>query len=252
MATNDMKTMDGNTAAAHVAYAMSDVATLYPITPSSPMGEIADEWAAEGRKNIFDQSMIVRQLQSEAGAAASVHGSLAAGALTATFTASQGLLLMIPNMYKMSGELLPGVLHVSARAIAAHALSIFGDHQDVMAVRQTGFAILASASIQEVMDLGLTAHLAAIESSVPFVHFFDGFRTSHEIQKIAVIDYDRGQIPLPWCQSGTARTEGHGAESRYLFSGPRGIQFLLSQGSGRCQRLYEKSQCVDRPSIQSF
>ncbi|MDH4010530.1 MAG: pyruvate:ferredoxin (flavodoxin) oxidoreductase, partial [Desulfobacterales bacterium] len=190
MATNDMKTMDGNTAAAHVAYAMSDVATLYPITPSSPMGEIADEWAAEGRKNIFGQPMIVRQLQSEAGAAASVHGSLAAGALTSTFTASQGLLLMIPNMYKMSGELLPAVLHVSARAIAAHALSIFGDHQDVMAVRQTGFALLASASIQEVMDLGLTAHLSAIESSVPFVHFFDGFRTSHEIQKIAVIDYE--------------------------------------------------------------
>ena len=190
MATTKMKTMDGNTAAAHVAYAMSDVATLYPITPSSPMGEIADEWAAEGRKNIFGQSMIVRQLQSEAGAAASVHGSLAAGALTTTFTASQGLLLMIPNMYKMSGELLPGVLHVSARAIAAHALSIFGDHQDVMAVRQTGFALLASASVQEVMDLGLTAHLSAIESSVPFVHFFDGFRTSHEIQKIAVIGYE--------------------------------------------------------------
>ncbi|MBW2517389.1 MAG: pyruvate:ferredoxin (flavodoxin) oxidoreductase [Deltaproteobacteria bacterium] len=189
MVTNNMKTMDGNTAAAHVAYAMSDVATLYPITPSSPMGEIADEWAAEGRKNIFDQAMIVRQLQSEAGAAASVHGSLAAGALTTTFTASQGLLLMIPNMYKMSGELLPAVLHVSARAIAAHALSIFGDHQDVMAVRQTGFALLASASVQEVMDLGLTAHLSAIESSVPFVHFFDGFRTSHEIQKIAAIDY---------------------------------------------------------------
>jgi len=190
MATNNMKTMDGNTAAAHVAYAMSDVATLYPITPSSPMGEIADEWAAEGRKNIFDQTMIVRQLQSEAGAAASVHGSLAAGALTTTFTASQGLLLMIPNMYKMSGELLPGVLHVSARAIAAHALSIFGDHQDVMAVRQTGFAMLASASVQEIMDLGLTAHLSAIESSIPFVHFFDGFRTSHEIQKIAVIKYE--------------------------------------------------------------
>jgi len=189
MATKKMKTMDGNTAAAHVAYAMSDVATLYPITPSSPMGEIADEWAAEGRRNIFGQSMIVRQLQSEAGAAASVHGSLAAGALTTTFTASQGLLLMIPNMYKMSGELLPGVLHVSARAIAAHALSIFGDHQDVMAVRQTGFGMLASASIQEVMDLGLTAHLSAIESSIPFVHFFDGFRTSHEIQKIEVISY---------------------------------------------------------------
>lgn len=184
-----MKTIDGNTAAAHVAYAMSDVATLYPITPSSPIGEIADEWAAQGRKNIFGQAMIVRQLQSEAGAAASVHGSLAAGALTTTFTASQGLLLMIPNMYKMSGELLPGVIHVTARAIAAHALSIFGDHQDVMAVRQTGFALLASASVQEVMDLGLVAHLAAIESSIPFLHFFDGFRTSHEIQKVAVIDY---------------------------------------------------------------
>ncbi|MGA8019045.1 MAG: pyruvate:ferredoxin (flavodoxin) oxidoreductase [Desulfobacterales bacterium] len=185
-----MKTIDGNTAAAHVAYAMSDVATLYPITPSSPIGEIADEWAAAGRKNIFDQSMTVRQMQSEAGAAAAVHGSLAAGALTSTFTASQGLLLMIPNMYKMSGELLPGVMHVTARAIAAHALSIFGDHQDVMAVRQTGFALLASASVQEVMDLGLVAHLAAIEASVPFLHFFDGFRTSHEIQKIELIDYE--------------------------------------------------------------
>ena len=184
-----MKTIDGNTAAAHVAYAMSDVAAIYPITPSSPIGEIADEWAADGRKNIFGQTMVVRQLQSEAGAAAAVHGSLAAGALTSSFTASQGLLLMIPNMYKMSGELLPGVLHVTARAIAAHALSIFGDHQDVMAVRQTGFAMLASASVQEAMDLGLVAHLAAIEASVPFVHFFDGFRTSHEIQKIEMIDY---------------------------------------------------------------
>lgn len=190
MAKQKMKTMDGNTAAAHVAYAMSDVATIYPITPSSPIAEIADEWAASGRKNIFGQTMTVRQLQSEAGAAASVHGSLAAGALTSTFTASQGLLLMIPNMYKISGELLPGVFHVTARAIAAHALSIFGDHQDVMATRQTGFAMIASASVQEVMDLGLVAHLASIESSVPFVHFFDGFRTSHEIQKIAVIDYE--------------------------------------------------------------
>ncbi len=184
-----MKTIDGNTAAAHVAYAMSDVATIYPITPSSPIGEICDEWAAGGRKNIFDQPLLVRQLQSEAGAAASVHGSLAAGALTSTFTASQGLLLMIPNMYKMSGELLPGVLHVTARAIAAHALSIFGDHQDVMAVRQTGFAILSSNSVQEAQDLALVAHLSAIEASVPFVHFFDGFRTSHEIQKIELIDY---------------------------------------------------------------
>ncbi len=184
-----MKTIDGNTAAAHVAYAMSDAAAIYPITPSSPIGEICDEWAANGRKNIFDQVMLVRQLQSEAGAAAAVHGSLAAGALTSSFTASQGLLLMIPNMYKMSGELLPAVLHVTARAIAAHALSIFGDHQDVMAVRQTGFAMLASNSVQEVMDLGLVSHLAAIDSSVPFLHFFDGFRTSHEIQKIEMIDY---------------------------------------------------------------
>ncbi|MGD8298036.1 MAG: pyruvate:ferredoxin (flavodoxin) oxidoreductase, partial [Desulfobacterales bacterium] len=184
------KTMDGNTAAAHVAYAMSDICTLYPITPSSPMGEIADEWAADGRKNIFGQTLTVRQLQSEAGAAASVHGSLAAGAFTSTFTASQGLLLMIPNMYKMAGELLPGVLHVSARALAAHALSIFGDHQDVMAVRQTGFSMIAASSVQEVMDLGLVAHLSAIKSSLPFLHFFDGFRTSHEIQKIAVIDYE--------------------------------------------------------------
>jgi pyruvate-ferredoxin/flavodoxin oxidoreductase len=184
-----MKTVDGNTAAAHVAYAMSDVATIYPITPSSPIGETADEWAADGLKNIFGQPLLVRQLQSEAGAAASVHGSLAGGALTSTFTASQGLLLMIPNMYKMAGELLPGVLHVTARALASHALSIFGDHQDVMAVRQTGFALLASASVQESMDLGLVAHLSAIKASVPFLHFFDGFRTSHEIQKIEFIDY---------------------------------------------------------------
>jgi len=183
-------TIDGNTAAAHVAYAMSDVATLYPITPSSPMGEIADEWAAQGRKNIFGQTLAIRQLQSEAGAAGAVHGSLAAGAYTTTFTASQGLLLMIPNMYKISGELLPAVLHVSARAIAAHALSIFGDHQDVMAVRAAGFAMLASASVQEVVDLALVAHLSAIDASIPFIHFFDGFRTSHEIQKVELIDYD--------------------------------------------------------------
>jgi pyruvate-ferredoxin/flavodoxin oxidoreductase len=184
-----MKTIDGNTAAAYVAYAMSDAAAIYPITPSSPMGELCDEWAANGQKNIFGQTMVVRQLQSEAGAAAAVHGSLAAGALTTTFTASQGLLLMIPNMYKIAGEILPGVFHVTARSVAGHALSIFGDHQDVMAVRQTGFALLASASVQEVMDMSLVAHLSAIESSLPFVHFFDGFRTSHEIQKVEMIDY---------------------------------------------------------------
>ncbi|WP_419788060.1 pyruvate:ferredoxin (flavodoxin) oxidoreductase [Pseudodesulfovibrio sp.] len=185
-----MKTMDGNTAAAHVAYAMSETAAIYPITPSSPMGEIAEEWAAQGRKNIFGQTVQIRQLQSEAGAAGAVHGSLAGGALTTTFTASQGLLLMIPNMYKIAGELLPGVFHVSARAVAGHALSIFGDHQDVMACRQTGFTMLFSNSVQEVMDLSLVAHIAAIESSVPVISIFDGFRTSHEIQKIAVIDYE--------------------------------------------------------------
>ena len=184
-----MKTMDGNTAAAWVAYAMSETAAIYPITPSSTMGEIADEWASQGRKNIFGETVEVRQLQSEAGAAGAVHGSLAGGALTTTFTASQGLLLMIPNMYKIAGEMLPCVFHVSARAIAAHALSIFGDHQDVMACRQTGFAMLAAASVQEVMDLSLVAHLSTVEASLPFVSFFDGFRTSHEIQKVEVIDY---------------------------------------------------------------
>ena len=185
-----MMTVDGNTAAAHVAYALSDTAAIYPITPSSPLGEICDEWAAGGRKNIFGQTVLIRQMQSEAGAAGAVHGSLAAGALTSTFTASQGLLLMIPNMYKISGECLPGVFHVTARAIAAHALSIFGDHQDVMAVRQTGFALLASNSVQEAQDMALVAHLSAIEGSLPFVHFFDGFRTSHEIQKIERIEYE--------------------------------------------------------------
>ena len=183
-------TIDGNTAAAHIAYALSDVAAIYPITPSSTMGEICDEWATRGRKNIFGQVVKIAEMQSEAGAAGAVHGSLVAGALTTTFTASQGLLLMIPNMYKISGELLPAVFHVSARSIAAHALSIFGDHSDVMAARQTGFAMLASGSVQEVMDLGLVAHLAAIKGRVPFLHFFDGFRTSHEIQKIEAIDYE--------------------------------------------------------------
>ena len=182
-------TIDGNTAAAHVAYAFSDVAAIYPITPSSPMAEVADDWAANGRTNLFGQKVHIAEMQSEGGAAGAVHGSLKAGALTTTFTASQGLLLMIPNMYKISGELLPGVFHVSARALAAHALSIFGDHSDVMACRQTGFAMLASASVQEVMDLALVTHLSAIKSSVPFVHFFDGFRTSHEVQKIELIDY---------------------------------------------------------------
>ncbi|MEG1719209.1 MAG: pyruvate:ferredoxin (flavodoxin) oxidoreductase [Clostridia bacterium] len=184
-----MKTMDGNNAAAHVSYAFTDVAAIYPITPSSVMAEVTDTWSAAGQKNLFGQTVKVMEMQSEAGAAGTVHGSLAAGALTTTYTASQGLLLMIPNMYKMAGELLPAVIHVSARALASHALSIFGDHSDVMACRQTGFAMLASSNPQEVMDLGAVAHLSAIKGKIPFLHFFDGFRTSHEIQKVAVWDY---------------------------------------------------------------
>ncbi|CEH35527.1 pyruvate:ferredoxin (flavodoxin) oxidoreductase [Romboutsia lituseburensis] len=183
-----MKTLDGNTAAAHVAYAFTDVAAIYPITPSSNMAEVVDEWAAQGRKNIFGQKVSVVEMQSEAGAAGAFHGSLQAGALTTTFTASQGLLLMIPNMYKVAGELLPGVFHVSARALASQALSIFGDHQDVMSARQTGCVLLASGSVQEVADIAPVAHLAAIEGKLPFIHFFDGFRTSHEIQKVELLE----------------------------------------------------------------
>ena len=185
-----MKSMDGNTAAAHVSYAFTEVAGIYPITPSSPMADSVDQWAAAGQKNIFGTTVKVIEMQSEAGAAGTVHGSLAAGALTTTYTASQGLLLMIPNMYKIAGELLPCVFHVSARTVASHALNIFGDHSDVMACRQTGFAMLAETNPQEVMDLSAVAHLATIKSRVPFINFFDGFRTSHEIQKIQVWDYE--------------------------------------------------------------
>ena len=188
MAEKKFITCDGNYAAAHVAYMFSEVAAIYPITPSSTMAELVDEWAAQGRKNIFGETVKVVEMQSEAGAAGAVHGSLQSGALTSTFTASQGLLLMIPNMYKISGELLPGVFHVSARALAAQSLSIFGDHQDVMATRQTGFAMLATSSVQEVMDLAGIAHIVSLKARVPFLHFFDGFRTSHEIQKIELID----------------------------------------------------------------
>ncbi|MGB4438442.1 MAG: pyruvate:ferredoxin (flavodoxin) oxidoreductase, partial [Sedimentibacter sp.] len=185
-----MKTMDGNTAAAYISYAFTDVAAIFPITPSSTMPELIDDWAAHGKKNIFGQTVKVTELESEAGASGAVHGSLQAGALTSTYTASQGLLLMIPNMYKIAGELLPGVFHVTARALAGHALSIFGDHSDVMAARQTGFAFLASSSVQEVMDISAVSHLTAIKSRIPFVNFFDGFRTSHEVQKIEQIDYE--------------------------------------------------------------
>ena len=184
------KTMDGNEAAAHVSYAFTEVAAIYPITPSSPMADFVDQWSAKGQKNIFGSTVKVQEMQAESGAAGAVHGSLNAGALTTTYTASQGLLLMIPNMYKMAGELLPAVFHVTARAVASHTLSIFGDHSDIMACRQTGFAMLGEGNVQEVMDLAPVAHLAAIKGRVPFVNFFDGFRTSHEIQKIAVWDYE--------------------------------------------------------------
>ncbi|MBN1540105.1 MAG: pyruvate:ferredoxin (flavodoxin) oxidoreductase [Candidatus Thermoplasmatota archaeon] len=194
----NMVSMDGNTAAAHVAYAFSDAAAIYPITPSSPMGEVADAWAAHGRKNIFGQVMKIVEMQSEAGASGAVHGSLSAGAYTTTFTASQGLLLMLPNMYKIAGELMPAVFHVSARAVAGQALSIFGDHQDVMAARATGFAQLCSGSVQEVMDLALVAHLSTVRSQVPFIAFFDGFRTSHEIQKIDVLEYEQMKKLVDW------------------------------------------------------
>ena len=193
-----MKTMDGNSAAAHVSYAFTDVAAIYPITPSSVMADETDKYATAGRKNLFGREVQVTEMQSEGGAAGAVHGSLTAGALTTTYTASQGLLLMIPNMYKIAGELLPSVIHVSARALTSHALSIFGDHSDIYACRQTGYAMLCSNNPQEVMDLAAVAHLSAIKGRVPFLHFFDGFRTSHEIQKIEYWDYEDLGDMLDW------------------------------------------------------
>lgn len=189
MIKKNYQTIDGNTAATHVAYAFSEVAAIYPITPSSPMGELADEWASQGRKNIFGQVVEVMEMQSEAGAAGAVHGSLSAGALTTTFTASQGLMLMLPNMHKIAGEMLPTVFHVSARSLACQSLSIFGDHSDVMSARNTGFALMAAGSVQETLDLAIVSHLATLKASVPFLNFFDGFRTSHEIQKVDVVPY---------------------------------------------------------------
>lgn len=265
------KTIDGNTAAAHVAYAFSDVAAIYPITPSSPMAEVGDEWAAHGRKNLFGQTMRIAEMQSEAGAAGAVHGSLAAGALTTTFTASQGLLLMIPNMYKISGELLPCVFHVSARALAAHALSIFGDHSDVMATRQTGFALLASASVQEVMDLALVSHLATLKSRVPFLHFFDGFRTSHEVQKIDVIEYEdmaklvdmedvaafrkRALNPEHPHQQGTAQNpdiyfQGREAANKYYLATPAIVEEMMKKVGELTGRHYKLFDYVGAPDAE--
>jgi len=264
-------TIDGNTAAAHIAYAFSDVAAIYPITPSSDMATYCDEWAAKGRKNLFGQVMRISEMQSEAGAAGAVHGSLAAGAMTTTFTASQGLLLMIPNMYKISGELLPSVFHVSARALAAHALSIFGDHSDVMSTRQTGFAMLASGSVQEVMDTALVAHLATLKSSIPFLHFFDGFRTSHEIQKVDGIDYDeiaklvdwdaikafrdRGMNPEHPDQRGTAQNpdiyfQNREAANKHYDAIPAIVQGIMDQVSALTGRKYNLFDYVGAPDAE--
>ncbi len=243
------QTMEGNTAAAYIAYALSDNAAIYPITPSSPMGEEVDEWAAKGAENIFGQQVSVRELQSEAGAAAAVHGSLAAGALTSTYTASQGLLLMIPNMYKIAGELLPGVFHVSARAVASHALSIFGDHSDVMAVRQTGFGMLASNSVQEVMDLALVAHLSAIDSSLPFIHFFDGFRTSHEVQKVETIDYEQIREVVDFEAIETFRSRAMNPERPHV-RGTNQNPDIFFQNREACNVFYEELPATVEDSME--
>ena len=234
-------TVDGNTAVSHVAYAFSDVAAIYPITPSSPMAEVADVWAAENRKNLFGQTVKIQEMQSEAGAAGAVHGALSAGALTTTFTASQGLLLMIPNMYKIAGELTPSVFHVSARALAYHALNIFGDHSDVMACRQTGFAMLASNSVQEAHDMALVAHIATLKSSVPFLHFFDGFRTSHEIQKIDAIDpkndYEELKALVPFDKIAEFRARALNPEHPHQ-AGTAQNSDIYFQGREACNKFY--------------
>lgn len=261
-------TVDGNNATSYVAYAFSDVAAIYPITPSSTMAEVADDWAAHGRKNIFGQELRIAEMQSEAGAAGAVHGSLAAGAFTTTFTASQGLLLMIPNMYKISGELLPCVFHVSARALAAHALSIFGDHSDVMACRQTGFAMLASNSVQEATDMALVAHLSTLKAKVPFLHFFDGFRTSHEIQKIDVLEYEemaklvdpadikafreRALNPEHPHQQGTAQNpdiyfQNREAANKFYNATPAIVEDVMKQVAAATGREYKLFEYVGAP-----
>ncbi len=266
-------TIDGNTAAAHVAYAFSDIGAIYPITPSSPMAEACDEWSSQGRLNIFGQRMKMSEMQSEGGAAGAVHGSLVAGAFTSTFTASQGLLLMIPNMYKISGEMLPCVFHVSARTVATHALSIFGDHSDVMAARQTGFAMLCGSSVQEVMDMAAIAHLSTLKAKVPFMSFFDGFRTSHEVSKIEMLEYDdlvslvdwdavkefrqRGISPERPRQQGTAQNpdiffQNREAANAYYTATPeivQGVMDAFAQKFGRAYKLFDYTGVPDAEKI---
>ena len=243
--------IDGNTAAAYVAYAMSEIAAIYPITPSSTMAEVCDEWAAKDRKNIFGHKLEIREMQSEAGAAGAVHGAATAGALSVTFTASQGLLLMIPNMYKLAGEMLPSVFHVSARALASHALNIFGDHQDVMACRQTGFCMLASNNVQEAMDLGFISHIASLKSSLPFLHFFDGFRTSHEINKVEEIPYDTMREMVPVRELKNFRERGHNPEHPKLTGTAQNGDTYFQNREG-CNIHYENVYDIVNETMKEF
>ncbi|PIN76165.1 pyruvate:ferredoxin (flavodoxin) oxidoreductase, partial [Candidatus Woesearchaeota archaeon CG10_big_fil_rev_8_21_14_0_10_47_5] len=273
MDKKELEPVDGNTAATHIAYAFSDVAAIYPITPSSPMGELADEWSSQGRKNIYGQTVSVIEMQSEGGAAGAIHGSLTAGALTTTFTASQGLMLMLPNMFKIAGELLPAVFHIAARSLACQSLSIFADHSDVMAVRGTGFAMLASASVQEVMDLATIAHLSAIEARVPFLQFFDGFRTSHEIQKIHLPDYEslKGLVDMksiaefragalnpehPMCKVGAENPDvyfqGRETANRFYNAVPGIVKKYMALIKERFGRAYKLFDYVGHPQAEGI
>lgn len=245
------KTMDGNTAAAYISYAFTEVAAIYPITPSSTMAEVVDEWAEQGKKNIFGETVSVVEMQSEAGASGTVHGSLKTGALTTTYTASQGLLLMIPNMYKIAGELLPSVFHVAARAVSTNALSIFGDHSDVMAARQTGFCMLAESGVQEVMDLSAVAHLASIEGSLPFINFFDGFRTSHELQRIEVIDYDDLKAMMNWPALQNFRDRAMNPNHPYV-SGTAQNPDIYFQSRETVNQYYDKMPAIVRKYMQKI
>ena len=252
-------TIDGNEAAASVAYRLNEVCCIYPITPSSPMAELADEWSSQGRPNVWGSVPAVVEMQSEGGAAGALHGALQSGALATTFTASQGLLLMIPNMYKIAGELTPAVLHVAARSLAAQGLSIFGDHADVMAVRQTGFALLASSSVQEAHDLALVAQAASLRTRVPFVHFFDGFRTSHELNTVHTADRRRPAragpggadpgAPGPGAVPGAPVHPGHRAEPGRLLPGPGDGQPVLRAGARRGHRGHGRAGRPDRPPV---
>ena len=252
-------TVDGNEAAASVAHRVSEVIAIFPITPSSAMGELADEWSNQGRRNLWGNIPEVVEMQSEAGAAGAVHGALQAGALATTFTASQGLLLMIPNMFKIAGELTPFTMHVAARTIATHALSIFGDHSDVMACRTTGFAMLSASSVQEAHDFAAIAHAATLDARVPFLHFFDGFRTSHEVSKIeeltdddlrALLSEERiGGAPPPRADPRPSRLARDGAESRYVLPGARGGQPVLPRLPGRRGAVAGAVRRADRPAL---